>query len=103
LAQRLVRILCVNCKRTYKPNDEEFIESGLNPAKYRGEIFYEQVGCESCHYTGYRGRTSIHELLDLTDNIRELILARRPGSEVRRTAREEGLTSLRESALKKVF
>ncbi|MEW6732129.1 MAG: GspE/PulE family protein, partial [Acidobacteriota bacterium] len=103
LAQRLVRILCSECKRRYQPADEELIESGLNPAKYRGEIFYEQVGCEACHFTGYRGRTAIHELLDLTDNIRELILARRPGSEVRRAAREEGLTSLRESAVKKVF
>ncbi len=103
LAQRLVRILCASCKRRYQPNDEELIESGLNPAKYRNEVFYEQVGCEVCHFTGYRGRTAIHELLDLTDNIRELILARRPGSEVRRAAREEGLTSLRESALKKVF
>jgi type IV pilus assembly protein PilB len=103
LAQRLVRILCNECKRRFQPKDEELIESGLNPAKYRGEIFYEHIGCDACHFTGYRGRTSIHELLDLTDNIRELILARRPGSEVRRAAREEGLTSLRESALKKVF
>lgn len=103
LAQRLVRILCSKCKRTHKPTDQELIESALNPDKYRNQVFYEHVGCEECHFTGYRGRTSIHELLDVTDNIRELILARRPGSEVRRAAREEGLTSLRESAVKKVF
>lgn len=103
LAQRLVRILCAECKRPYHAKDEELIESGLNPVRYRHQTFYEQVGCEACHFTGYRGRTAIHELLDLTDNIRELILARRPGSEIRRAAREEGLTSLRESALMKVF
>jgi type IV pilus assembly protein PilB len=103
LAQRLVRILCSKCKRPHQPTDQELIESALNPDKYRNQVFYEQVGCEDCHFTGYRGRTSIHELLDVTDNIRELILARRPGSEVRRAAREEGLTSLRESAVKKVF
>jgi type IV pilus assembly protein PilB len=61
------------------------------------------AGCDSCNHTGYRGRTAIHELLDLSDNIREMIVERRPGSEVRRAAEAEGLRSLRESALKKVF
>jgi type IV pilus assembly protein PilB len=103
LAQRLVRQLCPHCKRRYQPNDQELIDSGINPDKYRNGIFYESVGCPECNQTGYRGRTAIHELLDVTDPIRELILARRPGSEVRRAARQEGLNSLRESALKKVF
>ena len=103
LAQRLVRMLCNHCRRQHKPTDEELSESGLNPDKYRGEIFYQSVGCEVCNSTGYRGRTAIHELLDVTDNIRDIILERRPGSEVRRAARSEGLTSLRESAIAKVF
>jgi type IV pilus assembly protein PilB len=103
LAQRLVRMLCNHCRRVHKPTDEELGESGLNPDKYRGEIFYQSVGCEVCNSTGYRGRTAIHELLDVTDNIRDIILERRPGSEVRRAARSEGLTSLRESAIAKVF
>jgi type IV pilus assembly protein PilB len=103
LAQRLVRILCAHCKRQYTPDDHEFTESGLNPDKYRGEPFYIAVGCEVCNSTGYRGRSAIHECLDVTDSIREIILERRPGSEVRRAARAEGLTSLRESALAKVF
>lgn len=103
LAQRLVRILCSHCRRQYTPDDHEFTESGLNPDKYRSELFFQSVGCEDCNFTGYRGRSAIHELLDVTDNIREIILERRPGSEVRRSARAEGLTSLRESALAKVF
>ena len=103
LAQRLVRMLCTHCRRKYQPIDQELIESGLNADKYRNEIFYNAVGCEVCNFTGYRGRTAIHELLDVTDHIREIILERRPGSEVRRAARAEGLTSLRESALAKVF
>jgi type IV pilus assembly protein PilB len=61
------------------------------------------VGCDACNHTGYRGRTAIHELLNMSDNIREMIIARRPGSEVRREAEVEGLRSLRESALEKVF
>ena len=103
LAQRLVRILCSHCKREYTPDDHEFTEAGLNPDKYRPEPFFMAVGCEVCNFTGYRGRSAIHECLDVTDNIREIILERRPGSEVRRSARAEGLTSLRESALAKVF
>jgi type II secretory ATPase GspE/PulE/Tfp pilus assembly ATPase PilB-like protein len=103
LAQRLVRILCTHCKRRVSPTDEELVESGLNPDKYRSETFYRSVGCEVCNLTGYRGRTAIHELLNVTDNIREIIIERRPGSEVRRAARAEGLTSLRESAIAKMF
>ncbi len=103
LAQRLVRILCTHCKLQHHVTDEELNESGLNPDKYRSETFYRSVGCEVCNLTGYRGRTAIHELLNVTDNIREIIIERRPGSEVRRAARAEGLTSLRESAIAKVF
>jgi type IV pilus assembly protein PilB len=103
LAQRLVRILCSHCKQRHQPSDQDLSESGLNPDKYRSEVFYQSVGCEVCNMTGYRGRTAIHELLDVTDHIREIILERRPGSEVRRAARAEGLTSLRESAIAKVF
>ena len=103
LAQRLVRMLCTHCKRRHEPSDQELSESGLNPDKYRAEVFWASVGCEVCNSTGYRGRTAIHELLDVTDHIREIVLERRPGSEVRRAARAEGLTSLRESAIAKVF
>ncbi|HXI61229.1 MAG TPA: GspE/PulE family protein, partial [Pyrinomonadaceae bacterium] len=103
LAQRLIRVLCPVCRRGFHPSDAELLESGLRPEEQRGSVFYENVGCDACNHTGYRGRTAIHELLDLSDNIREMIVERRPGSEVRRAAEAEGLTSLRESALKKVF
>ena len=103
LAQRLIRVLCPICRRAFHPSDAELLESGLRPEEQRGSVFYANVGCDACNHTGYRGRTAIHELLDLSDNIREMIGERRPGSEVRRAAEAEGLTSLRESALKKVF
>jgi type IV pilus assembly protein PilB len=103
LAQRLIRVLCPYCKRPYTPNDEELIESGLRPEEHRQSVFHYNIGCDACNHTGYRGRTAIHELLDLSDNIREMIVERRPGSEVRRAAEAEGLKSLRESALQKVF
>ena len=77
------------------------IESGLNPAEWRGVTFYEGAGCFECGGTGFRGRSAIQELLDLSEKIREMILARRPASEIRRQAREEGMTFLRESAVEK--
>lgn len=103
LAQRLVRLLCHTCKRAYDPTDEELFESGLRPEEVRHHIFYRNVGCDACNHTGYRGRTAIHELLDMSDAIREMIIERRPGSEIRRQAEKEGLSSLRESAVKKVL
>ncbi|HKI86965.1 MAG TPA: pilus assembly protein PilB, partial [Thermoanaerobaculia bacterium] len=65
--------------------------------------FYEGAGCIECNGTGFHGRLAISELLDLSDRIRELILARRPASEIKRAAKEEGMVFLRESALEKVF
>jgi type IV pilus assembly protein PilB len=104
LAQRLVRLLCPTCKRSYAPNEDELIESGIRREEVSAEqVFFRSVGCDACNHTGYRGRTAIHELLDMSDTIREMIIERRPGSEIRRQAEREGLSSLRESAVKKVF
>lgn len=104
LAQRLVRMLCPTCKRAYSPTEQELSESGLRQSSVPESVtFFRAVGCDACNHTGYRGRTAIHELLDMSDTIREMIIERRPGSEIRRQAEKEGLSSLRESALKKVF
>lgn len=103
LAQRLVRLLCPTCKRQYEPSKEDLFSSGLRPEDVSSRTFYRNVGCDACNHTGYRGRTAIHELLDMSDSIREMIIERRPGSEIRRQAEKEGLSSLRESAVKKVF
>ncbi len=103
LAQRLVRLLCPVCKREYQPTEEELSISGLGRSEVKNKQFFMNVGCDACNHTGYRGRTAIHELLDMSDPIREMIIERRPGSEIRRQAEKEGLTSLRFSALKKVF
>lgn len=102
LAQRLVRLICPSCKRPHRPSTEELIQSGLATDEYRDRIYYESAGCLHCNRTGFRGRTAIHELLGLTDNIRDLIVERRPSSEIRRAAQAEGLLSLRASALEKL-
>jgi type II secretory ATPase GspE/PulE/Tfp pilus assembly ATPase PilB-like protein len=103
LAQRLIRMLCEVCKRPYKPTEAELLESGLSPDRHLHQTLHLSVGCDACNHTGYRGRTAIHELLDLSDNIRGMIVERRPGSEIRRSAEAAGLTSLRSSALRKLF
>ena len=102
LAQRLVRTICDYCARSVRYPDELLLASGMDPAEWRGFEFREGAGCMECGGTGYRGRTAIHELLDLTDPIRELILEKKPTSEVRKLAQKEGMTFLRESALDRV-
>jgi type IV pilus assembly protein PilB len=102
MAQRLVRVICPNCKRPKKYSEAELKESGFDPAIAGSINFGEGAGCLECSGTGYHGRTAICELLDLTDRIREMIVDRRPTSEVKRVAREEGMITLRESGMAKV-
>ncbi len=103
LAQRLVRKICPHCKRQGTVSDELLEDSGLEPDRYQDFVFYEGAGCIECNGTGFRGRLAIAELLNLSDNIRQLILDRRPAAEIKRAAKAEGMRFLRESALQKVF
>jgi type II secretory ATPase GspE/PulE/Tfp pilus assembly ATPase PilB-like protein len=102
MAQRLVRVICENCKRKVSYAPEVLTESGLDPVEWGQVTFYEGPGCLECSGSGYRGRSAITELLDLSDRIREMIINRRPTSEIKRAAREEGMSFLRESGLRKV-
>src|SRR5438874_1599737 len=102
LAQRLVRQICEHCKREVKYPDSMLVESGLNPDEWRHVPLLEGAGCFECGGTGFRGRSAIHELLDLTDRIREMILDRRSTSEIKRAAKEDGMTFLRDSAVEKM-
>jgi type II secretory ATPase GspE/PulE/Tfp pilus assembly ATPase PilB-like protein len=102
LAQRLVRVVCVHCKKAVRYSPEVLQASGLDPDIWSPIQFVEGVGCLECSGTGFHGRSAISELLDLSDHIREMIISRRPTSEIKRVAREEGMTFLRDSALSKV-
>jgi len=102
LAQRLVRLICNSCRAVMHYPSDVLEASGLDPEQWSRVPFYEGQGCIECAGTGFRGRSAIHELLDLSDRIREMILAKKPTSEIRRAAREEGMRFLRESALDKV-
>jgi type IV pilus assembly protein PilB len=103
LAQRLVRKICLNCRRRVKASPEMLAESGLDPGTYGDKWFYEGAGCLECGGTGYVGRTAICELLDVSDHVREMILARRSSADIKRAARDEGMIFLRESAVTKAL
>ena len=99
LAQRLVRVICPHCcfKRTYPT--EQLKASNLQIAEWQSFQFSEGEGCLECSGTGFRGRTAILELLDMSDSIRQLILDKRPSSEIVKAARNEGMRTLRESGI----
>ncbi|MHB8411715.1 MAG: GspE/PulE family protein [Candidatus Acidiferrales bacterium] len=102
LAQRLVRVICPSCKKQVQVPPATLLESGLDPKEWADVAMYEGAGCLECSGSGYHGRTAICELLDLSDRIREMIIDRRPTSEIKRAAKDEGMEFLRESGLARV-
>src|SRR5260370_40332873 len=98
-AQRMVRIFCEYCRKPVEYPESMLVESGLNPEEWRKIPMYEGAGCFECGGTGFRGRTAIHELLDLSDQIRGMILDKRSTAEIKRVAREAGVTYLQDSAV----
>ena len=103
LAQRLVRVICRSCRVAVALDKASAEESGLDYEEYKDVPFYKGQGCTDCHGTGYRGRQCITEFLDLTDEIKEMILAERPLSEIRYRAVTGGMITLRQSAVRKVL
>ena len=103
MAQRLVRIICQNCKvkRSYDAATLEL--SGLDPGNYAQQPWYEGTGCEQCSGTGYRGRSAITEFLAITPAIRQMVVERCSATEITAAAIAEGMISLRQSALSKVL
>ena len=102
LAQRLIRKVCPDCKQAYQPDDEELIRLGVVPGKTK-PTFYRGIGCPACTQTGYRGRTGIHELLVLDDEIRRLIGNKADSAAIRQAAVSRGMVLLKEEAAEKIF
>lgn len=103
LAQRLIRMICPNCRKKAEAGPSVLAESGMAPAKYGEYTLYEGTGCPECHNTGYKGRKAIVEVLDLTDEIRDMIAGKEPVSQIRKKAVEGGMKTLRQSAIEKVL
>ncbi|QEM67890.1 pilus assembly protein PilB [Geobacter sp. FeAm09] len=103
MAQRLVRRVCMKCRRPVSYSDDELREARVDPECTRNVVLYEAVGCEECNGTGYRGRSAIVELLEFNDEIRDLIIARVPATQLKQTARGAGVVFLREAAVEKLL
>jgi general secretion pathway protein E len=103
MAQRLVRIVCTECRRKYLPSEEELREIGMDPALAGSRHLYRAAGCQNCLGTGYRGRTGIFELLVLDDDIRSLILKSFDANTIKRTATDKGMLTLRQDGARNVL
>jgi type IV pilus assembly protein PilB len=103
LAQRLIRRICDKCRQQYKASDELLKDLGLNDSLGKGVSFYKGKGCNMCGQTGYRGRVGIYELIKISPPVQELIMRKAPAEELRNTAIKEGMTTLRQAAIDKLF
>lgn len=103
LAQRLLRRLCLDCRKEYIPSVALIDQLELDPGLLQNKEFYAGTGCAVCADTGYRGRLGIFEMLEITEPIRELIADGRRASVIRERAIEQGMLALREDGLRSIF
>ncbi len=103
MAQRLVRRLCSHCRRPFTCSSAALVESGIDPQLPESTQLFEAVGCSECNHTGYRGRSAIVELLDMTDELRDLIISKAPSTRLKQAAREAGVQFLRDAAVEKLL
>ncbi len=103
LAQRLIRMVCNNCKKYFTPSREILKSMGVEEEAGKDVQFARGQGCQLCNKTGYKGRIGIYELLKVTPAIQELILKRTSADDIRAAAIKEGMVTLRQAAINKVF
>jgi type II secretory ATPase GspE/PulE/Tfp pilus assembly ATPase PilB-like protein len=102
VAQRLVRRLCVHCRRQYTPPADVLRSLNIPEAEAAAIPFYKSVGCDQCNHTGYRGRIGIYEVMRVTDKLRRLISTKAPEDQIREAAVSGGMITLGEDGLAKV-
>jgi general secretion pathway protein E len=106
LAQRLVRVLCKECRKAYIPTDEELKEIGITQQQVReaaGGMIYKPVGCPACNMTGYRGRNGIYEMMLVDDDVRQLILKNVDSGSIKKSAVSKGMLTLLDDGASKVL
>ena len=101
-AQRLIRRVCSGCKGPTEVAPQVLVSLGFTPEDAKTVQVMKGKGCEKCNNTGYKGRVGLYEVLEITDELRELVLVGASGLELRRKAVEEGMLTLRQSVLRKV-
>lgn len=102
IAQRLVRLICDKCKIKIKPDKKILQDLGIEGDAEKIEVF-EGKGCESCKFTGYKGRTAIYEILSLNEEIRPMILSKASSQDIKRKAMQQGMRSLFQDGWQKVL
>jgi type IV pilus assembly protein PilB len=101
-AQRLVRRICASCKQPHPTPPPALIQAGFSPEDALSVVPMKGAGCEKCNNTGYKGRVGLYEVMEVSDDLRELVLVGASGLELRRRAIEDGMITLRQSGLRKV-
>jgi general secretion pathway protein E len=102
VAQRLVRVLCMECRQPYRPDDAALRQIGIDPQQLEQEVFYQARGCDQCFQTGYRGRTGIFEIMELSEELKSLILKTFDANLIKKTARENGMVTLRQDGIRRL-
>jgi type IV pilus assembly protein PilB len=102
MAQRLVRVICNNCREDAAIPLESLLDIGMPPDLAATTVCYRGAGCSQCSATGYKGRIAIYEVMPMADAIRDAVLAGASSSEIKRAAMDAGMTTLRRSGLNKI-
>ena len=102
-AQRLVRVLCTECKQPYSPKTVYLQSIGVRPERFAGKPIFKAVGCEKCFQTGYRGRLGIFEIMVMSDELKTLIIQTYDSNRIKALATQEKMISLREDGIDKVL
>jgi type II secretory ATPase GspE/PulE/Tfp pilus assembly ATPase PilB-like protein len=103
VAQRLIRKICSSCKEQYHPDEETLKLVGAPREEWDNILLYRGRGCEKCNYSGYKGRTAIHEIMVLNEKIRQLVLERTSSNAIKRVAQKSGMRTLRDDGMKKAL
>jgi len=104
LAQRLVRTLCSNCREPYTPSASELTRIGVRPEMLKGPIYRSAAnGCRACRSTGYRGRTAVHELMLMDDEVRTLVMQKADAATIRRACTSRGMSLLRQNGAQRIL
>jgi len=102
MGQRLIRVLCKECKEAYEPTETELRMVGLSSSEIADQTLYRPVGCPKCS-NGYKGRCGIYELLEMSSDLRDMTFNKTPSKDIRNKARSEGMVSLQEDAVRKLL
>jgi hypothetical protein len=103
ISMRLIRLLCAKCKDGYVPSGDELRLLGLSQRDARDLVLYRPQGCDQCAETGYRGRTGVFEILEMSDSVRRLVAGHATETLIRRAAMEEGMITIGQDGLAKVL